>query len=378
VTTYDVIVVGAGPAGALAAYELARAGCDVLVLDMKKFPRYKPCGGGVTTKALRLLDFSITEVVERQINAATISFWRKRNLMIDGRDVGLLVMRSGLDALIARKASGAGATVIDGNGVVDVVKEGHGFKATTHNGKVFRSRFVIGADGANSIVARAFAMHGGKEFGIAIETEIDAPREMVDNHRVLFDFGAVANGYAYEFPKARHLSVGVYTSLGKLPRLRETLRAYLAKLAAGENWVVRSEVGHLVPLGRDDGTVERSGAMLVGDAAGLGDPLWGEGIYYAMKSGQIAAEVAIDALWRNTGTSIYRDRLRMEVLKDLGLARLFARLFYRLPERVFVAVVAEHDLAEQMMGILRGDVTYRQYLSTVLKRLPQVTAQMMP
>jgi flavin-dependent dehydrogenase len=116
VTTYDVIVVGAGPAGALAAYELARAGCDVLVLDMKKFPRYKPCGGGVTTKALRLLDFSITDVVERQINAATISFWRKRNLTIDGRDVGLLVMRSGLDALIARKASGAGATVMDGNG----------------------------------------------------------------------------------------------------------------------------------------------------------------------------------------------------------------------------------------------------------------------
>lgn len=369
---YDVLVVGAGPGGSTCARRIAKAGFSVAILEKAALPRYKPCGGGVTSKALQLLDFTIDGVIERTIDVASVSFSTTRGIPVIGREIGCMVMRASFDALLARKASDAGANVLQEHEVRNVRSTGTSYEVTTSQG-ILHGTFLVGADGANSVVARALELRSGMRFGVAIEGEIDVSASVVEQLPVVFDFAAISGGYGYIFPKAHHLSVGVYTMNPKTGNLKGILKRYLADLSGLSHWTVRSEVGHRVPLGRMAGPLHREGAMLVGDAAGIGDPLWGEGIYYAIKSGTIAAEVAIEALnKRSRDTGTYSNRLSRDVFRELRLARIVAQLFHRLPERVLVALVRDAALADEMMAILRGNGSYHRYVRALIPRVPSL------
>ncbi len=377
---FEVVIVGAGPAGSLAAYHLARAGRRVLLLDRERLPRYKPCGGGVTVKSLSELPFPVDEVVERDVCEAEIWFGNDRVIRAHGDQIGRMVMRSAFDAHLVRQAVGAGAVCREGVRVRSVRPSVAGQVTIDTDEGALDTRCVIGADGANSVVARAVGLDQAIEWGVAIEGEVDPPPGADILPRVVFDFRGVPSGYAYVFPKSGHYSVGVYTMRPALPRLRAYLDRYIQSTPALRNGIVRSCIGHKVPLGRIAGPLQRDGVVLAGDAAGLGDPLWGEGIFFALRSGRIAAEV-IDAGLARAGAgsaprlSDYDARIRLEMGSDLRYARAFARLFYRFPRGRAASLARDPVLAAGMMDILRGRCSYRRFMPMVLRRLPALIAE---
>jgi len=175
--SHDVIVVGAGPAGATLACELARRGIGVLLLEQEKLPRYKCCAGGVTSKTAKLLDFDISELTEDIIHE--VSFTSNLDSLYPGQHSQPLmysVMRDAFDHFLVKRAQGLGAVLMDGRKVTQVRVSGDCVEISTAD-NAFRSRLVVGADGANNIVARELGMGRSIEYLMGIESEIVVPEE---------------------------------------------------------------------------------------------------------------------------------------------------------------------------------------------------------
>ena len=290
---YDVIVVGAGPAGSTAAYRLARAGARVCLLDRAQFPRDKPCGGGLTIRAVRELPFSVDPVVEDRVNTLELGLRYTRRWSRRAQEpLILMTQRRRLDAFLAEQAAGAGAEFRDGVKVTGVEPGG----AVTIGGERLEAEVVVGADGANGITARFLAMPA-YEHGVAFEGNVGyahVSRERFGG-RAVVELGAVPGGYAWVFPKGDHVNVGVGGWQSEGPRLRERLRELCAAFEIDEANVSDLR-GHRLPMrGASRCPVDRR-VLLVGDAAGLVDPLSGDGMYEAFISGRLAAEATLELL----------------------------------------------------------------------------------
>jgi geranylgeranyl reductase family protein len=297
VERYDAIVVGAGPAGSTTAYRLAQGGASVLLLDRARFPRDKPCGGGLTGRALRLLPFPVDSVVEDA--TATFEFRLRYRHGFERRSDGplaVMTQRSRLDAYLAERAAAAGAEFRDGVRVDAVEATARGVSVRA-GGRTIEADAVIGADGANGVTARALALAREVEHGVALEGNVThgvASRERFAGRMVL-EFGVVPGGYGWVFPKGDHVNVGVGGWESEGPRLRELLRRVAeAHGLAGEP--LANLRGHRLPLRRPDSQLARGRAALVGDAAGLVDPLTGDGMYEAFYSARLASEAVLELL----------------------------------------------------------------------------------
>ncbi len=280
----DVIVVGAGPAGCAAAFDLARAGLDVLLLDRRSFPRVKPCGGALTVKAIRALRFSIAPVVRAVITDVVGGRELTRSSRLSSpRPISVMTVREELDAFVLGKTLKAGARFAK-IGRVTEIRQARGSVRVVTQDEQLTARFLVGADGANSTVRRLCGLPP-QQFGFAIEGQVAA--SAAGGRSVRIDFGVVPRGFGWVFPKGDHLNVGVYTYDARFPLFPQQLRWY-ARASLG-----REDVSHLVgsPIGMGGWAREprRGRVFLAGDAAGFCEPVLGEGIYYAIASGQIAA-----------------------------------------------------------------------------------------
>jgi flavin-dependent dehydrogenase len=171
----DVIVVGAGPAGATLAYELGKKGIGVLVLEKEKLPRYKCCAGGVTNKAAKLLNFDISEVVEDVIYEVSFTLnLGSPYLGQHSRPLMYTVMRDVFDYFLVQRAQQMGAIFMDGQKVMQIQVGADWVEISTAD-DIFRSRLVVGADGAYSVVARELGMGRSMEYVAGIESEIVVP-----------------------------------------------------------------------------------------------------------------------------------------------------------------------------------------------------------
>lgn len=288
-------VVGAGPAGSATAIRLASAGAKVVLLDRARFPRDKPCGGGLTGRALRHAPCSLDPVVEHVVDRFRIrlrygrSFTRRHP-----QPLVLMTQRRRLDLHLAEQAAAAGAELRDGVRVADVQPESAGVTARM-DGRVVRADVLVGADGANGIVARAAGLGDGVVHGVALEANVSyerLPRDRVESTAVI-ELGVVPGGYGWVFPKGDHANLGVGGWGSEGPRLRDHL-ARLARMHGVDTGELRDLRGHRLPM-RRLGAMPASGrVLLVGDAAGLVDPLSGDGMYEAFVSGKLAAEAILD------------------------------------------------------------------------------------
>ncbi|HIE38822.1 MAG TPA: NAD(P)/FAD-dependent oxidoreductase [Anaerolineales bacterium] len=349
---YDVIVVGAGPAGASAAYWLGEAGKRVLVLEKERTPRYKPCGGGVPKAVLARFPFDFSPVVEREIGRARFRFRDGREVVADlpGHPV-VMVMRDRFDYHILRHAR---AEVREGDPVVALQQDESGVDVTTKSGETFRGRYLIGADGANSRVARLAGLRRGKRMGSTIEVEVAASDGLMAEYgdAAFFLLGAVPQGYLWIFPKAKHLSVGAGTFLGKAPGLREVLRREMGRLGIemeGAPWR-----GHPLPVYLRHEVLHRGRIVLTGDAAGLVDPLLGEGVRHAVESGQMAAEAVL-----TDDPAGYTRQVHRGIGNDLRWGLRWARLFYNHPWICFELGVRNPRFLEEFPRLFAGQTTYR-------------------
>jgi geranylgeranyl reductase family protein len=283
--TFDAVVVGAGPAGSTTAYRLAAAGADVLLVDKARFPRDKPCGGGVTLRAARLLPFSVDPVVEDVVDRFELrlgygsSFERASDTPLC-----LMTQRRRLDEFLARKAAEAGAEFRDGVSVS--FDEGN----VVVDGERVNARVVVGADGVNGATARAFGLAGDHGHGVALEG--NAPLDTRYRGRLVLELGVVPGGYAWVFPKGDHANVGVGGWESEGPRLRAHLRRLCD--VHGVDFDALTDVrGYRLPYRRATSTFARDNVLLVGDAAGLIDPLSGDGMYEAFVSAAFAADAVL-------------------------------------------------------------------------------------
>ncbi|MCJ7693895.1 MAG: geranylgeranyl reductase family protein, partial [Anaerolineaceae bacterium] len=220
---YDVIVIGAGPAGSMSAFHLAKAGKNVLVIEKQHLPRVKACAGGLTLKAQQAIPFDISPVVDVEAEGGILTFHGKPVLKVAlEQSLANLVNRDEFDQFLLNHAITSGAEVIAGTKVTGFTQDNYGVRVNTEQGS-YETDYLIGADGVNSITARVSGLLPKREVGYAIETELQVPPEVLHAYGayVTFDFGALKNGYGWIFPKKDHLSVGVcYAQTAKQPGLR--------------------------------------------------------------------------------------------------------------------------------------------------------------
>lgn len=326
----DVIVVGAGPAGATAARGLAGLGVDTLIVERARLPRYKSCAGGVPVRTARILGFPIDAVIEDTVTGVTVTD-RGRDAITRWSRAPLvhMVMRDRFDALLTDHARAAGARLTEGVTVRGVEREGDGFRLRTSSGAL-RCRYLVGADGVNSIAGRALGLGQGLGVGVALEAEVRAGVEAAAcwRGRMNLDLGYHPWGYAWVFPKRRVLSIGLVLAPRAAGELRDELHRYLDRLGLA-NTPVERLVGHKILFRRGATPIAGGGALLLGDAAGLADELGAEGIYFAVRSGQLAATAIARASARGARElQGYERSVDCELMPELRAARLVARLFY--------------------------------------------------
>ena len=336
---FDVAVIGAGPAGSATAIRLARAGAKTLLIDKASFPRDKPCGGGLTLRAVRELPVDPTPVVEHEVDRMEFRC-RGGRFVRRGRrgPFVLMTQRRRLDQYLAEQAAAAGADFHDNTKLA--LEEIH-------------AEVIVGADGANGTSAKALGLGGPIVHGVAYEG--NAPYDDRYQGLALIELGSIPGGYGWVFPKGDHVNVGVGGWESEGPKLREHLAALCERESIDVD-SLESVRGHRLPLRRPGFVVARGKSLLVGDAAGLVDPLTGDGMYEAFVSARLASEAALDVLAGRAETvEPYADRL-LRALGPLAGASWGAKVALdRFPRTVFT--LARMPLVWPVVErLVRGDI----------------------
>lgn len=375
---YDVIVIGLGPGGAIAAYELARAGAKVLAVEKAKLPRYKPCGGCVAAKVDRIIDFSLDPVIERKVYGAVFTYRGRSSVeIVADKPLGYMTMRDRLDALLTDKAREAGTEVRDGEAAERIRHDAGGVEISTSGGS-YRSRVLIGADGVNSLVARTIGVGDAMRKAVALEVEAKVPEAMADaiGPTARIDFGAVPGGYGWVFPKKDTLSFGIGGLRTGEKNFRRHLDDYARKDKCLSGIKIERVYGHQIPA-FEGGLPRLSGdsMLLVGDAGGLVDPFLGEGIYYAMRSAQVAAEVVHAHLNNGEPLSSYDERIRHEMYPELNAALSVSKFAFGHPWLWHQIMKANKGLLHSFFDVIRGEDRYGNFVSSMRDKvalLPRV------
>jgi geranylgeranyl reductase family protein len=359
VRRFDAIVVGAGPAGSLTAYQLATAGASVLLLDRARFPRDKPCGGGLTGRALRLLPFAVDSVVEDVVDRFEFRL-RFGSRFVKRGDAPLAVMtqRRRLDAYLAERAAEAGAEFRDGVRVTEIIPDGGGPHVRADGGRI-AGDVLVGADGVNGLTVRQLGFTNGYTYGVALEgnASYGAVAERRYRGRAVLELGIVAGGYGWVFAKGDHVNVGVGGWETEGPRLRGLLRRVCTEhgVAADRLSDLR---GYRLPLRHPADVPARGRLVLVGDAAGLVDPISGDGMYEAFASARLAADAALDVLaGRATDFTPYVARLRDALEADAAASWAAKLAFDRYPKVTF-RLVRLPAVWSFMDRLIRGEVAH--------------------
>jgi geranylgeranyl reductase family protein len=322
-TIYDAVISGAGPAGCSAALFLARKGHLVLLIDKARFPREKVCGEGVTAASAELLEeLGVMASLRQRSGNMTefngVTLVSPAGTVLQGRVIrngrrnsnSFVISRKTLDeSLVFCAMQHPSITFLDNTTVSGLVREGDRVKGVTSTAGVFSGRMVIAADGAHSAIASELKLHNHQkgQQGFAMRAFYSGVEGMGDSIELCYD-GPLLPGYGWLFPAGKErANVGVFllsrfTDQRTLKRLFERFvseNPYASarlKSASIEPGTLKSWP---LPLGSFPGTRGKGNVLLAGDAGSFIDPLTGEGIYYALKSGQYAAEATAWALDRS-------------------------------------------------------------------------------
>jgi len=329
--TYDVTIVGGGPAGTSAAIHLARNGVKVCLVEKDAHPRYKVCGGGVLARAVNLLPVPIDSVVEQPCHRVEMRFGGKEVSFSSQRSKPIIymVMRADMDALLMDEAKKCGVEVFENTQGRDVAQE-NGRVTLLTDREPISSRFLIGADGVSSVVAQKGGWPVNQEAIPSMECEVAVDTATLERFSgtARFDLDHPRTGYSWVFPKKKHLSVGVLSMAHGGAGLREYFHAYLDRLEIQSAPPLKLR-GAMIPVKPRPGAPAKGRILLVGDAAGLAEPICAEGITNALRSGLFAAKAIMEGgMDPDRTASIYLAEMKRTVFRELEIAGQHARVMY--------------------------------------------------
>lgn len=356
----DVVIVGSGPAGGSAAYFLGQFGFRVLVVEKARLPRYKVCAGGVPHAAMQEFPFSFSPVVEQWIQRMTFIHGKSQATHHIPRDSLAMVMRDRFDQFIIEHSK---ADVLEASPVTHVSQdEKQVYVQVQGRSKPLRASFAIGADGPNSRVAQSIGLRRTRRLGAALEAEVESGNgpgmQESFRGRIVVELGPVDNGYAWIFPKASHLSVGM-GSTTKGTNLHDRFATCMTRLGIDLRSI--RPKGHPLPVYISPEPLQKGRILLSGDAAGLVDPLTGEGIRPAIDSGRMAAQ----AIARRQ-VKEYSRRIEVSIGRDMIWASRLARLLYAWTGPGFHWLVRHKLIFQDLIRIKNNRLSYRQ----AVKRTP--------
>jgi len=357
---FDVIVAGAGPAGSTAARECAARGLKVLLLDRAAFPRDKPCGGGVNVRAARLLPFDLTPVLER------VAFGVRFSLRGDGAFVRYapqplvyVTQRRRLDTFLVERAAEAGAEVRERAAVRGIERLTTGVVVHA-DGYTAQGRALVVADGVWGSTARLAGLTVPRRMSLALEAVVPMPGGLPARWTrvVALDIGSPPGGYGWIFPRGDHLNIGVGGWVDAAPDLRARL-ARLAERSGINPASLHGLRGYHLPVRRPGAPLVAGNVLLVGDAAGLLDPLTGEGIYAAIWSGVASARhLAAYLAGAVPDLQGYAKEVEGAFAADLRVAGRLHDLVHRAPGLFLRSIRYAPPAWRLVCRILRGDESY--------------------
>lgn len=416
-----VIVVGGGPAGATAARTLAASGVPVRLLDRAAFPRNKPCGGGISMRALARfphLERELPRIATHTVSRLCLEGPRGSSTIVEStRPAALLIRRVEFDALLVSLAQDAGAEVIAGADIVHAREHAEGVALIARDGRRFESSIVIAADGVHSVVARRLGLNGGwRPSAVALDMMEETPRALLrdrDPSSLWVAYGyeprawerpragkpsapevsgrrAASEGYAYIFPKRDHVNIGIGFVLDHFRRhvaarpydLQRDLVERLRERGIVDGASVRANfTPFLIPVGGPLARPGRGRVLLAGDAAGFVNGFTAEGIYYAMVSGELAATAVI----RSSGdpakaVAAYRRACDYEFgaeLRDSVAIQRFLFADCRRIDRVVDGAHREAAMTRLLVDFACGSVSYRQLRLRLLARSPLLAGRVL-
>jgi geranylgeranyl reductase family protein len=353
---HDCIVLGAGPAGATAAYHLARAGRSVLLLEKARLPRVKPCGGGVSPEVGQWLPFDLAPAISAKVSRLRFTWKLGAPVEAELASPLWMVRRDVFDQLLVDQAVAQGVELRD-------AAEAEGCRFQADHWRVDTAwgpragRCLIAADGALGRTAKALGFTCLKHLP-AVALEGEAHGTMTDTRTASLDFGSIAKGYQWAFPKADgwSLGTGVFRG-GGAQNLRSAFERYCR--AFGVDPTGLDAAAHPLKLWDGDQALHRPQALLAGEAACLVDPFTAEGVRPAILSGYLAAEAVHGALaGQDRALEGYTQAIQARWGTEMAWARRLAQAFYRLPAAAYRLGVARPGAAQRMGQILSGEVRY--------------------
>ena len=368
---YDVIVVGGGPAGSAAAATLAGAGCSVLVLEKSKHPRHKSCGGGLSARLLPFLDHDVKEIIEQTVYHVCFRLKQKEVTFSSTTPVAYLVRRPHFDAYLADKAAAAGAEIREECPMLRWRELPDGVEVESRFGKETGS-FLIAADGGTSRIARQLHAQWKKKLAYSLEAETPFPHPGMSNRgetkyqETVFIDLTVSKGYGWVFPKTGEAAIGIGGFKGKEKRPQLLYRHFLSRNGLLSERASAPPHGSVIPFYHGPRfPLAKGRTLLIGDAGSLVDPLFGEGLYYAIRSGQMAAGAVIAALKKGIPIRSYDEEVRSVFYPEFEVARKIAYWVYSFPW-VFLEANRWHPGAMELyFGVLRGERSYKAFWKEV-------------
>jgi geranylgeranyl reductase family protein len=372
---FDVIVVGAGPAGASAARAASLAGLSTLLLEKQKLPREKRCGGGVSAATLKELDFPLPDrVVERRC----CGMWGIQNSILTevrvDRCIATMVSRPTFDAFLVEKAAEAGARVAEEEACREIRMLADRVIVTTEKAE-YCAAVLIGADGFSSLTAGAVRPKWSRrETRFCLVADVSLPRATIDRTMkdlVELRYGFIKQGYAWAFPKRDHISFGIGGAMGNAKTLQQDFARYLR--LHGVEAEVRPR-GCFIPVTEFRHDVVADRIMLCGDAAGFVDCFSGEGIRYAVASGTLAGRTAALAIREGDCSKrrllAYQRAFYADNKRDMVWSSFITRLSSRFPRLVFGPLLADRATILRYFGVMSGDEHFSTFARWVVVRLP--------
>jgi len=388
---YEVVIVGAGPAGSTAAKFLSEKGINVLLIDKEKFPRDKPCGGGLPVRVFNRFPYIKKDFIESYSYSAFAYSPSLKYKMKLKRDEPLIAMilRKKFDNQLVKLAIDSGTDFKDGKSAVDIKISDSSAKVLLDDNTTIESKIVIGADGVWSTIAKKTGLcKDYKKICMCLFQEYKMSPETLDKYlgkdrscHIHVKVNRTA-GYGWVFPKREHVNIGITQFKQAIynkdikGNIKDTYESYLKILKKDKiipddltNEKIR---GAALPTSPLDKTYSDR-VIVCGDAAGFANPVTGEGIYHAMASGEIAAEVAIESLERENTSEKFLSKYQKIWYKDFGkdLKILYrtSLLWAKEDDRFINLICKDEKLSEYVLDAIVGRVNARKCRKKMIRRL---------